>query len=221
VGIATAALENRNTLEKNRPLYTGLSVMAEGDAPKPKESVTELLQAWSAGDPAAFDQLAPVVYNELRRLARHYMARERRDHTLQATALVHEAYVRLADFQRLEWKNRVHFFAISAQVMRRVLVDFARSRERQKRGGAPQRISLDQCINLGDHHDAALIALDDALNALSASDARKCRVVEMKFFAGLSTEEIAESLQVSPDTVLRDWKLAKLWLLRELNRKSD
>ena len=148
------------------------------------------------------------------------MARERRDHTLQPTALVHEAYMRLADFQRLHWKNRVHFFAISSQVMRRVLVDSARSRERQKRGGNPQRLSLDECADLGQQHDAALIALDDALTALAASDARKCRVVEMKFFGGLRTEEIAESLQVSPDTVLRDWKLAKLWLLRELNRKE-
>jgi RNA polymerase sigma factor (TIGR02999 family) len=148
------------------------------------------------------------------------MARERRDHTLQPTALVHEAYMRLADFQRLHWKNRVHFFAISSQVMRRVLVDSARSRERHKRGGNPRRLSLDDCANLGQQHDAALIALDDALTTLAASDARKCRVVEMKFFGGLDTEEIAESLQVSPDTVLRDWKLAKLWLLRELNRKE-
>ena len=194
--------------------------MAEGEGSKPVEEVTALLQAWSDGDPAAFDKLAPVVYNELRRLARHYMARERRDHTLQPTALVNEAYLRLADLQRLHWKNRIHFFAISSQVMRRVLVDSARSRERHKRGGDPQRLSLDECANLGQQHDAALIALDDALNALAASDARKCRVVEMKFFGGLSTEEIAESLHVSPDTVLRDWKLAKLWLLRELNRKE-
>jgi RNA polymerase sigma-70 factor (ECF subfamily) len=194
--------------------------MADGGVPKPAEEVTALLQAWSGGDQAAFDKLAPVVYNELRRLARHYMARERRDHTLQPTALVHEAYLRLADFQRLHWKNRVHFFAISSQVMRRVLVDSARSRERHKRGGNRQRLSLDECANLGQQHDTALIALDDALSTLAASDARKCRVVEMKFFGGLRTEEIAESLRVSPDTVLRDWKLAKLWLLRELNRNE-
>ena len=184
------------------------------------EEVTALLQAWSGGDQAAFDKLAPVVYNELRRLARHHMARERPDHTLQPTALVHEAYLRMANFQHLHWKNRVHFFAISSQVMRRVLVDFARSRERLKRGRTPQRLSLDECTNVGQQHDAALIALDDALTTLDASDARKCRVVEMKFFGGLSTEEIAESLRVSPDTVLRDWKLAKLWLLRELNTKD-
>jgi RNA polymerase sigma factor (TIGR02999 family) len=144
------------------------------------------------------------------------MARERPGHTLQPTALVHEAYMRLADFRSLQWKNRVHFFAISAQVMRRVLVDFARSRERRKRGGTPQRLSLDECANLGAQHDAALLALDDALAALASEDARKCQVVEMKFFGGLSTEEIAESLNVSPETVLRDWKLAKLWLLREM-----
>ena len=187
---------------------------------RPPEEVTELLRAWSRGDQAAFDQLASIVYAELRRLARHYMARERPDHTLQPTALVHEAYLRLANFRDLHWKNRVHFFAISAQVMRRVLVDFARSRERRKRGGTSQRVSLEECGNLGVGHDASLLALDDALNALALEDARKCRVVEMKFFGGLSTDEIAQSLSVSPDTVLRDWKLAKLWLLREMSAKE-
>jgi len=186
------------------------------------EQITELLQAWGRGDQAAFDQLAPVVYAELRRLARYYMARERPDHTLQPTALVHEAYMRLADFRSLHWKNRIHFFAISAQVMRRVLVDFARSRVRRKRGGAVQRVSLDEIANLGAQHDAALLALDDALTALAAEDPRKCQVVEMKFFGGLSTDEISQSLTVSPETVQRDWKLAKLWLLRHLtaNEKS-
>lgn len=193
-----------------------------GDAEsRSAEEVTELLRAWSRGDAAAFDQLAPVVYAELRRLARHYMSRERADHTLQATALVHEAYLRLAGLHDLQWKNRVHFFAISAQVMRRVLVDFARSRERRKRGGSHERLSLDECVNLGSQHDAALLALDDALTALAAEDARKCRVVEMKYFGGLSTEEIAQTLAVSPETVLRDWKLAKLWLLREMGAKED
>ncbi|HXR24609.1 MAG TPA: sigma-70 family RNA polymerase sigma factor [Candidatus Binataceae bacterium] len=191
----------------------------EADSKSPEE-VTELLQAWSKGDQAAFDQLAPIVYTELRRLARHYMGRERPDHTLQPTALVHEAYMRLADFRNLNWKNRIHFFAISAQVMRRVLVDFARARERRKRGGTSQRLSLDDCANLGTHHDAALLALDDALNALASADARKCQVVEMKFFGGLSTDEIADALRVSPDTVVRDWKLAKLWLLREMGAKE-
>jgi len=194
--------------------------MAQDAGSRSPEEVTELLQAWSRGDQAAFDQLAPVVYTELRRLARRYMARERRDHTLQPTALVHEAYIRLADFRHLHWKNRIHFFAISSQVMRRVLVDFARSRERRKRGGSSQRLSLDQCANLGAQHDTALLALDDALTALASEDARKCQVVEMKFFGGLSTDEIAQSLHVSSDTVLRDWKLAKLWLLREMGAKE-
>jgi len=148
------------------------------------------------------------------------MARERRDHTLQPTALVHEVYMRLADFQRLHWKNRVHFFAISAQVMRRVLVDFARSRERRKRGSSYQRVTLEDCLNLGEQHDAAIIALDDALTTLASSDPRKSQVVEMKFFGGLSAREIAESLRISEETVLRDWKLAKLWLLRELSAKE-
>jgi RNA polymerase sigma-70 factor, ECF subfamily len=182
--------------------------------------VTTLLQAWSRGDPAALEKLTPIIYAELRRLARHYMAGERRNHTLQPTALVHEAYMRLADLQNLNWKSRVHFYAISAQVMRHVLVDFARSRERRKRGGSYQRLSLEDCVDLGEQHDAALIALDDALTTLASSDARKCQVVEMKFFGGLSTEEIAESLHVSAETVLRDWKLAKLWLLRELSERE-
>jgi RNA polymerase sigma factor (TIGR02999 family) len=194
--------------------------MARDADSKSSEEVTELLLAWSRGDATAFDRLASIVYTELRRLARRYMARERPDHTLQPTALVHEVYLRLADLRNLHWKNRLHFFAISAQVMRRVLVDFARSRERVKRGGTPQRLSLDECANLGAHHDAALLALDDALNALAQQDARKCQVVEMKFFGGLSTDEIAQALRVSPDTVLRDWKLAKLWLLREMGAKE-
>ena len=194
--------------------------MAQADGSKASEEVTALLQAWSDGDRSAFDKLAHIVYAELRRLARNYMSRERRDHTLQPTALVHEAYLRLADLQSMPWQNRVHFFAMSAQVMRRVLVDFARSRQRHKRGGSQQRLSLDECANLGKGHDAALIALDDALTALAASHARKSQVVEMKFFAGLSNEEIGISLGISSDTVLRDWSFAKLWLLRELSAKG-
>jgi RNA polymerase sigma factor (TIGR02999 family) len=184
------------------------------------EEITELLRAWSRGDQDAFDKLAPVVYTELHHLARRYMARERRDHTLQPTALVHEAYMRLADFQHLHWKNRVHFYAISSQVMRRVLVDFARARYRNKRGGVRQRLSLEECQNFAVQDDASLIALDDALTTLASSDVRKSRVVEMKFFGGLSTDEIAEALHVSPKTVERDWKLAKLWLLWELRAKD-
>jgi RNA polymerase sigma factor (TIGR02999 family) len=194
--------------------------MARNADSKTPEEVTELLQAWSRGDATAFDRLASIVYTELRRLARRYMARERPDHTLQPTALVHEVYLRLADFQNLHWKNRVHFFAISAQVMRRVLVDFARSRERLKRGANPRRLSLDECAHVGAQHDAMLLALDEALEALALTDPRKCRVVEMKFFGGLTTEEIATELQISPESVLRDWKLAKLWLLREMSAKE-
>ena len=186
----------------------------------PAGEITQLLGALKHGDAGAESQLIGLVYGEFRARAQHYMRSERPDHTLQPTALVHEAYMRLADFHNLNWKNRVHFFAISAQVMRRVLVDFARSRERRKRGGTAQRLSLEDCANLGTHHDAALLALDDALHALAAEDARKSRVVEMKFFGGLSTDEIAHSLGVSPDTVIRDWKLAKLWLLREMGAKE-
>lgn len=191
--------------------------MARAADSKSLEQITELLQAWGRGDQAAFDQLATVVYSELRRLARNYMAHERPDHTLQPTALVHEAYMRLADLRSLHWKNRIQFFAISAQVMRRVLVDFARSRVRRKRTGAAQRVSLVEIANLGAQHDAALLALDDALTSLAAENPRRCQVVEMKFFGGLSTGEISQSLAVSPETVLRDWKLAKLWLLRHMS----
>ena len=194
--------------------------MSRRENESPRGEVTTLLQAWSRGDPAALDKLAPVIYTELKRLARHYMTRERRDHTLQPTALVHEAYMRLADLKHLDWKSRTHFYVISSQVMRRVLVDFARSRERRKRGGSYQRLSLEDCVEFGKQHDAALIALDEALTTLALSDARKCQVVEMKFFGGLSAEEIAESLHVSSETVLRDWKLAKLWLLRELSARE-
>ena len=188
---------------------------------KTTEQITELLQAWGRGDQSAFDQIATVVYAELRRLARHYMARERPDHTLQPTALVHEAYMRLTDFRNLHWKNRVHFFAISAQVMRRVLVDFARSRVRRKSSGPIRRVSLLEIANVGAQHDAALLALDDALTALAAQDPRKCQVVEMKFFGGLSSDEISQSLSVSPETVQRDWKLAKLWLHRYMSVSDE
>jgi RNA polymerase sigma factor (TIGR02999 family) len=195
--------------------------MGRQENESPHGEVTTLLHAWSRGDAAAIDKLAPIIYTELRRLARHYMARERRDHTLQPTALVHEAYMRLADLQRLNWKSRVHFYVVASQVMRRVLVDFARSRQRRKRGGSHQRLSLEDCVELGQQHDAALIALDEALTTLASFDSRKCQVVEMKFFGGLSAEEIAESLNVSEDTILRDWKVAKLWLLRELSARES
>jgi len=180
--------------------------------------VTALLQAWSDGNPAAFDQLIPLVYAELRRLARQYMHGERVSHTLQPTALVNEAYLRLLGLTRMRWQNRAHFFAMSARLMRRILVDHARSRNYGKRGGGARRTTFDEAIPLGSTTGADLIALDDALNALAALDPRKSQVVEMRFFGGLSVQESATVLHVSPDTVMRDWKLAKVWLLRELER---
>ena len=178
--------------------------------------VTALLQAWSAGDRTALDQLVPLVHAELRRLARRYMRRERAGHTLQTTALIHEAYIRLVDAQGINWQNRAHFFGISARVMRRVLVDFARERGYRKRGGGECRVPLDEALLVADAPDQDLVALDDALNALAGVDARKSRAIELRFFGGLSIEETAVVLEVSPETVKRDCRLAKAWLLRWL-----
>jgi len=180
--------------------------------------VTALLLAWSQGDPSALEKLTPLVYQELHRLARGYMGREHAGHTLQTTALVHEAYLRLIDSSRVRWQNRAHFFAVAAQLMRRILVDFARSRHQLKRGGEAPRVSLSEAFEVAGEKDADLVALDDALQNLASVDLRKSRVVELRFFGGLSVEETAEVLQVSPDTVMRDWRLAKLWLLRELSK---
>jgi RNA polymerase sigma factor (TIGR02999 family) len=183
--------------------------------------ITQLLLAWGSGEEEAFDKLAPLVYAELRTLARRYMAGERPGHTLQTTALVNEAYLRLVDTSRVQWQNRAHFFAVSAQIMRRILVDFARSRNRPKRGGAAHRLTLDEAPPIAVERGADLIALDDALTALSAIDPRKAKVVELRFFGGLTEDETAEVLKVSSDTVTRDWRLAKVWLRRELfHRKS-
>ena len=184
------------------------------------QDVTQLLQAWSRGDSSALEKLTPLVYKELHRLAHHYMGRENPGHTLQTTALVNEAYLRLVSNQA-SWQNRSHFFAISAQLMRQILVDFARSRHRQKRGAGLEPVSLDEAAMLSGEREPDLVALDDALNALAAVDPRKSRVVELRFFGGLSVEETAEAMNVSTDTVIRDWRLAKLWLLRELNKTGD
>jgi RNA polymerase sigma-70 factor (ECF subfamily) len=184
------------------------------------EQVTELLQAWRQGDEAALDRLLPVVHRELRRLARRYMFRERSGHTLQATALVNEAYLRLVNARQVDWKNRAHFFALSAQVMRRILVDSARAHNDQKRGGGNPRVTLDEDFMGAQEKCHDLVALDDALKALAAVDPRKDRVVELRFFAGLSVEETAEVLKVSRNTVLRDWRLAKMWLKREMNKEN-
>ena len=188
-------------------------------APSPQQ-VTQLLQAWGQGEDAALEQLIPLVHQELRRLARRYMFGERAGHTLQATALVNEAYVKLLGCQKVEWQNRAHFFAISAQVMRRILVDSARARGYQKRGGGIPKVTLDECLIGPKEKSKDLVALDDALKALAAVDPRKGQVVELRFFGGLSAEETATVLKVSPDTVLRDWRLAKAWLAREMGRAT-
>jgi len=178
------------------------------------EEVTGLLAAWSHGDQAALDKLTPLVYEELRRLAHHYMSRERPDHTLQTTALVNEAYLRLAAQKGVHWQNRAHFFAVSAQVMRHILIDHARGHAYAKRGGDLQRVSLDEAAVMSLERAADLLALDDALNNLAALDPRKSRVVELRYFGGLSVEEIAEVLKLSPITVRREWRSAKAWLYK-------
>jgi RNA polymerase sigma factor (TIGR02999 family) len=181
---------------------------------------TELLLAWGRGEAQAFEQLVPLVHEELRRLARRHMARERQNHTLQASALVNEAYLRLIDLNQMQWQNRAHFFAMSARVMRRILVDFARARRNEKRGGGAPNVTLDEALLPAKTAGHDIEALDDALNALAVVHPRKSDVVEMRYFGGLSLEETAEALHVSIDTVKRDWRFAKLWLLRELGGKS-
>jgi len=184
-----------------------------------EDEVSVLLQAWSNGDQLALEKLTPIVYNELHRLARHYLRGERTEITLQTTALVNEAYLRLVDFKRMRFKDRAHFFAVSAQLMRRILVDHAR-RQNLKRGGGIQHISLDQIIELGPERDADFVMLDDAMHKLAEFDPRKARVVEMRFFGGLSVEETADVLNVSSITVMRDWSTARAWLYREMSGQS-
>jgi RNA polymerase sigma factor (TIGR02999 family) len=181
------------------------------------QTLTELLSAWSDGDKAALQQLMPMIYQELHRLAARHLAHERVGHTLQATALVNEAYLRLIDQKRVRWQNRAHFLGIAAQMMRRILVDYARTRRNAKRGGGAPVVSLDEAATLSVERASDLIAVNDALTRLSELDARKGRVVELRFFGGLSVEETAEVLQISPNTVLRDWRTAKAWLHRELS----
>ena len=179
--------------------------------------VTKLLLRWSEGDAMALEQLLPVVYRELHHMARRYMAGERPNHTLQASALVNEAYLKLVDVRQMQWQNRAHFFGVCAQLMRRILVDFGRRRHYLKRGGGVRPVNLSEDLVIG-AQTTNLVALDDALNALAAVDPRKVRVVELRFFAGLTVEETAEVLNVSTDTVVRDWRLAKVWLHRELEK---
>lgn len=180
--------------------------------------VTQLLKAWTTGDEQALEKLTPLVYKELHRVARRCMAGQRPDHPLQTTELVNEAYLRLVNCGEMNWQHRAHFFAMSARLMRRILVDFARSRGYQKRGGGVPPVSLDEAPSVGREPDQNLAALDDALKELSAVDERKSKVVELRYFGGLSIKETAEVLGVSVETVVRDWKLAKIWLLRELSK---
>jgi RNA polymerase sigma factor (TIGR02999 family) len=182
----------------------------------PQADVSKLLQAWSEGDKGALDALAPIVYNELHRLAQHYLKGERTGHSLQTTALVNEAYLRLVDYKRMRWENRAHFFAVSAQLMRRILVDHAR-RHNLKRGAGFEHVSLDDSAIVGGEQDEILVVLDDALQELARMDSRKAQVVELRFFGGLSVEETAEVLKVSPVTVMRDWSTARAWLHREMS----
>jgi RNA polymerase sigma factor (TIGR02999 family) len=193
--------------------------MESGEQPAVEE-VSSLLRAWSGGDPRALARLTPIVYDELHRLARRYMKRERPGHSLQTTALVNEAYTRLVDYKRMQWQDRAHFFAVSAQLMRRILVEHAR-RHNLKRGGGVQHVSLDEATIVGGDEDMDLVALDDAMNALARLDPRKVQVVEMRFFGGLSVEETAEVLKVSSVTVKRDWRAARNWLYRELTGATN
>jgi RNA polymerase sigma factor (TIGR02999 family) len=188
-------------------------------APSTQE-ITQLLVAWSNGDEAALEQLTPLVQAELRRLAKRFMGGERQGHILQTTALVNEAFLRLIDWENVEWRNRSHFFGLAAQIMRRILVDYARARRREKRGGDALHVSLSEAANVAQEQRADLEALDDALKTLEKLDPRQARVVELRFFAGLSLEETAEVLKVSLSTVRRDWSLAEAWLFRELSRKD-
>ncbi|MEO8215995.1 MAG: sigma-70 family RNA polymerase sigma factor [Acidobacteriota bacterium] len=188
--------------------------------PSPHQ-LTKLLRAWSDGKPEALDELAPLVYEELHRLASHYMRGERAGHTLQTTELVNEAYLRLIDWKNVQWQNRAHFFGVAAQMMRRILVDFARSRHYAKRGGEARNVSLAEAAGVTVERDEDFIALDDALERLTAIDARQGRIVELRFFGGLSVEETAEVLKISSRTVMRNWSVAQAWLYRELGERTN
>jgi RNA polymerase sigma factor (TIGR02999 family) len=189
-------------------------------AEEPAHRVTRLLKAWSGGDRAVLDELVPIVEAELRRLARHYMRHERGGHTLQPTALVNEAFVRLIDWKNVQWQNRAHFFGVSAQIMRRILVDFARRRPHVKAPDDIRKVALDDAPEIPVDRTQDLVALDDALEALAALDPRKARIVELRFFGGLSVEETAEVVGVAPITVMREWSRARAWLHRELTKSA-
>jgi RNA polymerase sigma factor (TIGR02999 family) len=202
-------LSFRRNLQTSRPAWGSVS-------PEPSKEVTRLLASWGQGKPEALDQLMPIVYGELRRLAASYLRRERDDHTLQPTALVHEAFLRLVDQKDVQWQNRGHFFAITAQLMRRILVDHARTHLAEKRGSGVPRIPLTEAIIMSRERPAELLALDDGLKRLASLDPQQGRVVELRIFAGLTVEETAEVLGISPATVKRDWSMAKAWLSKEV-----
>lgn len=183
----------------------------------PQQGVTELLVAWGEGDKAALDELMPVVYDELRRLAQNYLSRERQGHTLQTTALVHEAYLRLIDQRSVNWQNRAQFFGIAAQMMRRILINHANDRNAKKRQGYASKVSLDDVVSLFEKRELDLMSLDEALNDLAALDPQQTKIVELRFFGGLTIEEVSEVLGISPATTKREWDSAKLWLRRQLS----
>lgn len=200
---------------------TAFAALYNAAIPAGPSNATALLQAWGRGDRSALDELIPLVQNELRKLARRQMNRERADHTLQVTALVNEVFIRLIDGKHVQWQNRAHFFAIAARLMRRILVDSARARSYQKRGGRAAMLSLDEALTISPSRSREIVALDDALTALAEIDPRKSQVIELRYFGGLSVEDTAAALHVSPDTVMRDWRLARGWLLRELSAEPD
>ncbi|HJP95594.1 MAG TPA: sigma-70 family RNA polymerase sigma factor [Pyrinomonadaceae bacterium] len=187
----------------------------------PPHQITELLAEWSGGNQTALDELYPLVYDELHRLARRYMSRERKGHTLQTTALINEAYVRLVDQRNVHWSNRSHFFAISAQIMRRILIDHARRHAYVKRGGGAQQVSLEEAATITPQQSSELIRLDEALKSLAEMDSRRSRVVELRYFGGLSNEEIAGVLNISENTVTRDWNMARAWLYQQLTGSAS
>jgi RNA polymerase sigma factor (TIGR02999 family) len=187
----------------------------------PSSEITQLLHAWRSGDQIALERLTPLVYAELHRMARRYMARERDGHTLQTTALINEVYLRLVKVKEVEWQDRAHFFAVSAQLMRRILTDFARSHGYEKRGGGARRVPLDEAFAVSAESTVDLVALEQALTHLGETDTRKSKVVELRFFGGMTVEETAEVLQISSETVMRDWSVARAWLQRELDRGAS
>lgn len=199
------------------PALFGGALAASSSSP---QNITTLLRAWGQGDEYALEQLIPLVYDELHRLARRQFSRESADHTLQTTALINEVYLRLVDFQNVRWQDRAHFFAVCARLMRRILVDFARSRDSLKRGGERRKVTLDEGMVYSSGTSAQLLALEEALTRLAQIDSRKSSVVEMRFFGGLTVKETAEVLKVSVDTVMRDWGMARAWLLREIDEEQ-